>query len=212
MDRTARRNRVTAAKTRTRRPAERRGEILDAALELFSERGYHATGVADIAAELNMSHGTFYNYFASKRDILEQLVDEAARRIEDSVAKGGAPGRARSLPEFREQVQQIADALFATIREDPRLARLLLLEATAVDDQLTDRVLNLLDELRALTATYLRHGVAHGFLRRDLDAVETARALNGIVFAGALAASRDGDAPRGYVDAAIRLAFEGISA
>jgi AcrR family transcriptional regulator len=211
VDRAPGRNRVTVS-PRTRRPEQRRSEILDAALELFSERGYHATGVADIAAELNMSHGTFYNYFRSKRDILEQLVDEAAGRISAAVAEGGSPARATSLAEFRGQAQQIADALFATIRADPRLARLLLLEATAVDDDLTERVLTLLDQLRELTATYLRNGVERGFLRHDLDAVETARALNGIVFAGALAAARGGNAPAGYSDAAMRLAFDGVAA
>jgi AcrR family transcriptional regulator len=199
-------------KTRTRRPEERRDEILEAALELFSERGYHATGVADIATELNMSHGTFYKYFRSKRDILQQLVEEAAARISASIAAGGAPGLATSLPEFRDQVRQIADALFATISDDPRLAQLLLLEATAVDEELTAQVLHLLDRLRGITATYLRHGVERGFLRRDLDVVETARALNGIVFAGALAAARGGDRPKGYSAAAMQLAFDGVSA
>jgi hypothetical protein len=97
------------------------------------------------------------------------------------------------------------------VHDDPRLVRLLLLEATGVDDALAARALDRLASLRALTAAYLRHGIQQGFLRADLDTIETARALNGIVFAGALHAVRgDGDAAT-YVDAALRLMFDGVT-
>ena len=194
---------------RTRRPELRRAEILNAALDLFSERGYHATGVADIATALSMSHGTFYRYFNSKRDILEQLIDEAADRVAANIADARPPSA--TLDEYRDQVRRIADALFAVVHDDPRLARLLLLEATAVDSELTERVLALLDHFRELTARFLRRGVEQGFLSPDLDCTETARAVNGIVFAGALASVRAGDAPKGYPAAAIRLIFEGLT-
>src|SRR5581483_1391867 len=46
-----------------RRKAELRREIIDAAFTCFAENGYHATGIADIAARLGIGHGTFYRYF-----------------------------------------------------------------------------------------------------------------------------------------------------
>ena len=49
--------------------AIRTKEILDAAYKVFSEKGYHDAGIADIAAELQIGHGTIYRYFKNKADI-----------------------------------------------------------------------------------------------------------------------------------------------
>jgi TetR/AcrR family transcriptional regulator, repressor of fatR-cypB operon len=56
---------------------ERRATILDAALELFAERGFHATNVPLVAGQAGMSVGTLYHYFASK----EQIVNELYRKL-----------------------------------------------------------------------------------------------------------------------------------
>jgi AcrR family transcriptional regulator len=198
----------------TARAERRRAEILAAALELFAERGYHATGVADIASRLRMSHGTFYRYFASKRDILDHIVDGLVGRIAEALAASNGVGTATTLEGYREQVRRIAEALVAVVHEDPRIAQVLLFEATGIDEELTARILEQIDQLRSLTAAYLRHGVEAGYLRADLDVIETARALNGIVYAGALDAirSRDPDRAPPDVTAALRLMFDGIGA
>jgi AcrR family transcriptional regulator len=48
---------------------ERRGQILDAALTVFSQKGYHATNVSDVAAQAGVSQGTIYWYFESKEEL-----------------------------------------------------------------------------------------------------------------------------------------------
>lgn len=52
--------------------------LLDAGLEVFSTRGYHATRVDDIVRVARTSHGTFYLYFANKEDLLRALAVECA--------------------------------------------------------------------------------------------------------------------------------------
>jgi AcrR family transcriptional regulator len=51
-----------------------RQRILDVALELFAERGYAGTSVADIAKRLGITKAALYYHFAAKSDILEALV------------------------------------------------------------------------------------------------------------------------------------------
>ena len=51
------------ADERTRRRRERRRQILNAALEVFSQKGFHAANVSDVAARAGVSQGTIYWYF-----------------------------------------------------------------------------------------------------------------------------------------------------
>jgi AcrR family transcriptional regulator len=52
----------------------RREELLDTALALFLEHGYERTSVEQITADVGVAKGTFYHYFATKQELLEQLV------------------------------------------------------------------------------------------------------------------------------------------
>ncbi len=61
---------------RPRRGRDTRGQIVDAALRLFSERGYARTTVRDIAREVGITDAAIYYHFTSKRDLLEALFEE----------------------------------------------------------------------------------------------------------------------------------------
>lgn len=62
-------------KRRTGKAEETRQALLDAALELFAERGYTATSVPDIVQRAGVGHGTFYEYFRSRRGILVAITE-----------------------------------------------------------------------------------------------------------------------------------------
>lgn len=66
---------------------ERRQEILEAAIKLFSEKGYDKTSISDIAAYLKISQGLCYRYFKSKEEIFEKALDEYANSIADGMIK-----------------------------------------------------------------------------------------------------------------------------
>jgi AcrR family transcriptional regulator len=56
--------------------------LLDAGLEVFSNRGYHATRVDDVVRAARTSHGTFYLYFSSKEDLLRALAVQCSEQME----------------------------------------------------------------------------------------------------------------------------------
>jgi AcrR family transcriptional regulator len=63
--------------TRVGRPrASSRETLAEAACELFLERGYDATSVADITRRAGVSRSSFFNYFTSKSDVLWSGIDE----------------------------------------------------------------------------------------------------------------------------------------
>ena len=82
---------------------ERRDELLNTALALFLEHGYEHTSVEHITNTVGVAKGTFYHYFETKQDLLEQLVDrftdDLFEQIETALAEtnGSATERFRAL-------------------------------------------------------------------------------------------------------------------
>lgn len=72
---------------RERKKLQSRNKILEAAVDLFHQKGYQATAIADIMNAADLGIGTFYNYFASKEDVLLYLLDKMALDISDKQAK-----------------------------------------------------------------------------------------------------------------------------
>jgi AcrR family transcriptional regulator len=65
-----------APRTRNRRKEARPGELLEAALDLFVEKGFAATRVEEVAARAGVSKGTLFLYFPSKEELLKAVVVE----------------------------------------------------------------------------------------------------------------------------------------
>lgn len=66
----------TAATKRERRKEARPGELLEAALDLFVEKGFAATRVDEVAARAGVSKGTLFLYFPSKEELFKAVVRE----------------------------------------------------------------------------------------------------------------------------------------
>ncbi|MGB3732764.1 TetR/AcrR family transcriptional regulator [Microbacterium sp.] len=94
-----------ASESRAGRPrASSRETLAEAACELFLEKGYEATSVVDIAQRAGVSRSSFFNYFASKSDVLWSGLD--ARIAAASVALA-ALGRDADGPSVRAAVEPI---------------------------------------------------------------------------------------------------------
>lgn len=59
---------------------ERRKQIMQTALELFADNGYHSTSMAMIAKRAKISKGLIYNYFNSKEELLQTIITEFAHK------------------------------------------------------------------------------------------------------------------------------------
>src|SRR5438876_12129360 len=62
--------------TATTQRQDKRGRIMDAAIKVFAERGFHTATVAEIARAAGVADGTIYLYFKGKDDLLLRLFDE----------------------------------------------------------------------------------------------------------------------------------------
>ena len=78
---------MSVLERRTYKPAdERREQILDCALQVFADRGYHGASIADVCARAGIGRATLYQYFDDKRDVLVALTDRITQRVRDAIA------------------------------------------------------------------------------------------------------------------------------
>jgi AcrR family transcriptional regulator len=107
---------------------DRRAAILDAALEVFSSRGYHAASIDEIAGEAGISKALIYEHFPSKKELhaslLERHVQEIFERLAQSAA-GPDPGEVR--------LRAGVDAFLEWVETHPRAFRLLFRDNFEID-------------------------------------------------------------------------------
>jgi AcrR family transcriptional regulator len=121
---------------------ERRTGILDAALSVFSQRGFHAASIDDIAAEAGVSKALIYEHFSSKQELYGDLIARNARELTQRVS-GALVGI-----EFESTAERLAtglEAFFAFVEERRDAWRMLFRdpsdpESAAVLDRMVEQV------------------------------------------------------------------------
>jgi AcrR family transcriptional regulator len=121
--------RKTAA-TAARRDA-RRKTLLDAATLMFGSYGYHSATVPMIVAEAGSSVGSFYAHFRNKEDIFAAVLEGLGEKVADVVnqAKVSQPNPLLAIP-------CAVEALFLFLVENPREARILIVESSGLSPRL----------------------------------------------------------------------------
>jgi TetR/AcrR family fatty acid metabolism transcriptional regulator len=159
---------------RADRQADRRQQILAAAVKVFAEKGFHASRVGDIAEEAGIAYGLVYHYFASKEDLLETIFrttwTEMLARVRE-VEEAGVPAA--------EAVRQVTALLLRTWRRDPALVRVLVREVTR-NQHVQQEIEEITQAMQALERI-VRRGQESGEFRSELDP-----RLAAVVFYGAL--------------------------
>jgi AcrR family transcriptional regulator len=198
-----------------RRAEARPDEVLDAALDLFMEKGFAATRVEDIAKRAGLSKGTVYLYFPSKEAVLEGLVRRAIVPIADTALEAlrsyeGDPriiiGTVITMLGHRfadPKMLAIPKVVFREVLGFPQLAQMYRTEVL-------DRVLPVLTGL-------LRKGIDQGYLRQ-VDPELTIRSIVGPLVLHMILAEIFGIQPEGglhfdrLVDNHLSILFDGLSA
>ncbi|OHE31325.1 MAG: TetR family transcriptional regulator, partial [Syntrophobacterales bacterium RIFOXYC2_FULL_60_23] len=72
---------------RERDKLRQRQEMLEVALDLFSQKGYHNVSMHEIAGKAEFAIGTLYKFFQNKEDLYKALVLEQCERFEDALVQ-----------------------------------------------------------------------------------------------------------------------------
>jgi TetR/AcrR family acrAB operon transcriptional repressor len=157
--------------------AKTRQDLLDAALQVFSQQGYQAARLQDIAKAAGVTRGAIYHHFGSKAELFNTLMDEAS--VQESGAVQAAIAEGGSLVEIMARILSYSLAL---LEKDRRLRQVFELSRVKAGDdpelaEVQRKRAEQTEMLVASTATIIAQGIAAGDLRAGLDPDTVARAF-----------------------------------
>ena len=158
---------------------ETRTRILEAATQVFANKGYHDTKVDDIVLTSKTSKGAFYFYFPSKQDIFMALVDTFAEMLEQRLRD--RMDRETSGLARMDTALRVCLETFGQYRS---LAKIALVQATGLGAAFEEKRRAVNDRFIAIIRKYLDEAVADGSipaLDTDIAACAWMGALNEIV-------------------------------
>jgi TetR/AcrR family transcriptional regulator, acrAB operon repressor len=155
--------------------AETRRALLRAALGVFSQRGYSATTLEQVARAAGVTRGAVYWHFESKaalyRALLQEYGDRAGPIMQRAAAEGG---------DFLAICGRILAHLLASLEEDPELRAVM--ELTLFQTERSDELAEVFADRNAATQALvaqlteiMRQGVAAGAVRAECDPADVAR-------------------------------------
>lgn len=143
---------------------DKRVRIIDAAVEVFAERGFRGARISDIARAAGVADGTIYLYFRNKEDLLltifEEKMAEVLARLEASLAPVEGP---------LERIRAFAHFHFGEMRTNPSLAQVLQVELRQSTRFLRDYRPEKLWQYLGVFEQLLHDGQTAGLVRADLD-------------------------------------------
>jgi AcrR family transcriptional regulator len=170
-------------KKRQRRPEARPGEILAAALALFSKKGFSATRMDEVAARAGVSKGVIYLYFPDKTALLKALVKQATGGQITQVAQLADNLDGPVAPLLRQLIQQMAWRVEST--ELPSIIKLVIAESRAHPEIGKFYLKNVIGAALPILERLIRRGIAAGEFR-EVDARLAAKCLMGPMLLSAI--------------------------
>jgi AcrR family transcriptional regulator len=169
----------TRLSRREREKARQRQEMLEAALNLFSEKGYHSVTMHEIAAKAEFAIGTIYKFFRNKEDLYKALILEKAGEFKDAIQEAieDNTDEVEKLKNFVKVKGEIFQAQIPVIR----------LYFSETHGESFSMLAGLDAEIRAMHGEFLKRlaeifaeGIAKKRFRKIVDPYYLAVALDGI--------------------------------
>jgi AcrR family transcriptional regulator len=152
-----------------------REQILEAAAQIISRKGFHAASMQDIAEAVNLQKASLYHHVSSKQEILFDLLDQTLDLLTERVSAAFSQG-----PSIEDRLRQGMRAYLSTLAENADLAVVLLLEHRSLDPQHRERHISRRDRFERLWRELLQEGISAGVFR-EIDPGLAGRALLGIM-------------------------------
>lgn len=150
-----------------------RDDILDAAAQVFRQKGFHGASMSDIAEALNVQKASLYHHVASKQEILLAVLERALGMLTDHIASIAS----QSIP-ADEKLRLMIRGYLGVLADHADLTSVLLFEHRSLDKKSHTRHVPQRDKFEGLWRDVLNEGVRENIFALN-DVGLTARALMG---------------------------------
>ncbi|WP_039074693.1 MULTISPECIES: fatty acid metabolism transcriptional regulator FadR [Bacillus] len=139
-------------------------QIIDAAVEVIAENGYHQSQVSKIAKQAGVADGTIYLYFKNKEDILISLFKEKMGQFIERMEEGIKEKRTA-----KEKLALVISKHFTLLADDHNLAIVTQLELRQSNLELRQKINEILKGYLNILDGILTEGIQSGELKKGLD-------------------------------------------
>jgi len=167
---TARQPSARSAKSR----ADKRRHILEAAVEVFAQTGFHKSRVSDVAKAANVADGTIYLYFKSKDEILLSIFEEAMAEMIEAVESILAP-----IEDPFEQLRAFCRFHMSRVEKHRAVAKVLQVELRLSHTFMREYKPSKLKQYLDIVGLIVTEGQSLGAMRADVNPIIIRRALFG---------------------------------
>jgi len=164
--------------------------ILHHSLELFSQKGYDATSVADICHSAQVSKGAFYHHFPSKQDLFLALMSTWLQQLDNLFKTAG--DSAANVPAALEGMAQYTGTIFAELKRGFPILLEFWRQASR-EPQIWEQAVAPYRRYLEFFSKLFRSGIDDGAFTEDLDPDLAAQILMAVVMGLLLQASFDPD-------------------
>jgi len=151
--------------------------ILDAAVKIFSEKGFHNAKVEEIASTAGIGKGTVYEYFRSKKELFQEIflsfMEKNMQLIENEISNNLQP---------KEALIRIMEIQFNFVVKNKDIAKLMMNEHQAIDNDFKLKILELNKQKVDLVSNYVEKGIKQGVFRQ-VNSLLVAMILEGVIHA-----------------------------
>jgi AcrR family transcriptional regulator len=157
--------------------AERRRQILDAAVRVFARQGFHTCRVSDIADEAGVAYGLVYHYFRSKDEVLDTLFLERWDVMVEVIEQVDR----RAELTAREKLTAITSFIVDSYRHDPDLMKVVIVEVTRAANTFGRTHLDAINRAYDRIAAIIEQGMVAGEFRDTITPQFAAMAFYGAI-------------------------------
>lgn len=139
-------------------------QIIEAAVEVIAENGYHASRVSNIASRAGVADGTIYLYFENKEDILISVFKERMGFFVKQVEKSISERESAS-----DKLHTLINSHFSQLNDDLNLAIVTQLELRQSKNELRREINNVLKTYLDIIDSIVFLGIESGQFRNDIN-------------------------------------------
>jgi len=155
---------------------EKRRQILNAAVRVFSQKGFHRCRISDIASEAEVAYGLVYHYFKNKEEILNTIFDEnwgLLVKLIDNVEE--------QTDDLEGKLKLIVSLILDSYRMFPEIIQVIVMEIARSSKFLKKPKIEAFEKAFNRLAEVLAHHQERGEITKDLDSKLLAYSFFGII-------------------------------